>query len=480
MEIDYIITIENKGSDALLKKMNTDHISMVQVDGYPILFHLFNLYKTKRHIIITDEKSKILEEYLRLFSPVNHTVLNRSGDFLGKISDSIPYGNRIMIIKPNVILEEDILSDLMEDNYIGWVGDNMRENDFDYIILKDNNYLMDILASPTYNPGVLRGKIDFKLLNVNEGKKILGYEDLVVDSKKVKSRSYNHIEFYEDKVVKKPKNKMARDFIQIEINWYKRLKELEYGKIPNLLGEEPFTLERIYGNDIYRSNIEFGDRRKVLRNIIEALDDIHSLETTKSNLDSIMYCYYEKTFERIRRVKDIIPFSDHQEITVNGKRCKNILFHLDKFKELVRRELSTDEFNLIHGDCTFSNIILEGDKGVKLIDPRGYFGDEFLYGDKYFDFAKLYFSFFGGYDWFNHGLFNLFLGSAGVELIQEETGWEHLEEEFFNLIGIDNRRRVQIIHGIIWLSITVYVWENYNAICGAFYRGIYILSEYME
>ena len=41
-----------------------------------------------------------------------------------------------------------------------------------------------------------------------------------------------------------------------------------------------------------------------------------------------------------------------------------------------------EEFKLIHGDCTFSNMILKDGDTPILIDPRGYFGKTELYGDE--------------------------------------------------------------------------------------------------
>ena len=50
-----------------------------------------------------------------------------------------------------------------------------------------------------------------------------------------------------------------------------------------------------------------------------------------------------------------------------------------------------DAFVPIHGDPTFSNIIYSShnDKAY-LIDPRGVFGNSQIFGDRYYDIAKLY------------------------------------------------------------------------------------------
>ena len=50
--------------------------------------------------------------------------------------------------------------------------------------------------------------------------------------------------------------------------------------------------------------------------------------------------------------------------------------------------LSCNNFCFIHGDCTFSNLMLREDGSPVLIDPRGYFGYKELYGDPLYDWAK--------------------------------------------------------------------------------------------
>ena len=43
-----------------------------------------------------------------------------------------------------------------------------------------------------------------------------------------------------------------------------------------------------------------------------------------------------------------------------------------------------------------------------------------------------------------------------------------------------NRKKIKLLHAIIWLSLTTYAWEDYDAICGAFYKGLLELQEYLD
>ena len=87
------------------------------------------------------------------------------------------------------------------------------------------------------------------------------------------------------------------------------------------------------------------------------------------------------------------------------------------------------EFHLIHGDCTFSNLMLRNsDYSPVLIDPRGYLGFTELYGDVAYDWAKLYYSVVGNYDQFNRKRFRLTIREDSVQLDIASNGWEALEQ----------------------------------------------------
>ena len=112
-------------------------------------------------------------------------------------------------------------------------------------------------------------------------------------------------------------------------------------------------------------------------------------------------------------VENLSPFALNEYITINGKRCKNIFFNLEKLKQKVN-ELFKTEFCIIHGDCTFSNIMLDTNNNPIFIDPRGYFGFSEIFGDVDYDWAKLYYSIKGNYDQFNNKKFEL-------EILEDEV-----------------------------------------------------------
>jgi Ser/Thr protein kinase RdoA (MazF antagonist) len=95
----------------------------------------------------------------------------------------------------------------------------------------------------------------------------------------------------------------------------------------------------------------------------------------------------------------------------------------DKLKKAVAVCLPSD-FHVIHGDCTFSNIMLSNDTLMPiLIDPRGYFGQTKIYGDVDYDWAKLYYSLKGDYDQFNMKNFMLDIKEDDIIMKIGSNNW---------------------------------------------------------
>jgi thiamine kinase-like enzyme len=148
-------------------------------------------------------------------------------------------------------------------------------------------------------------------------------------------------------------------------------------------------------------------------------------------------------------------------------------------KALDRLVENCKEFAFIHGDCTFSNMMVRENGAPVLIDPRGYFGYSELYGDVRYDWAKVYYSIAGNYDQFNLKRFRLHIADTpdeGVKLEIASNHWEMLADDFIRMTGQD-AYEIKLLHAVIWLSLTTYAWQDYDSVCGAFYNGIYYLEE---
>ena len=298
---------------------------------------------------------------------------------------------------------------------------------------------------------------------------------------KPKCRPFNKMEFKGDIVLKYPLDEQGRKLAEDEILWYKKVIELGYTNIPKIYGFDPLVMEKIKGNNIYEyAFLTKGFKRALLKKVIEALDKLHKLlPPIPANQEDCEDNYLTKTFKRLEKVRDLVPFAQDEIVTINGIKCTNIFAIKEKIATEMR-QMYPESFYLTHGDCTFHNMMIETD-GVRpvLLDPRGYFGKTKLYGDIDYDWAKLYYSVVGDYDQFNRKNFSLEINQNNVELEIVSNNWKNLEQDFFELIGA-NPRKIKLLHAIIWLSLTTYAWEDYDAICGAFYKGLLELQRYLD
>lgn len=217
--------------------------------------------------------------------------------------------------------------------------------------------------------------------------------------------------------------------------------------------------------------------KRVLQGIINALEALHALSPKREANDADSeQTYITKTFERLDLIAPLVPFSDKEFIKINARYYKNPLFEREKIARLARTHFAR-EFALIHGDCTFSNMLFDSfNEKVVLIDPRGYFGKTQFFGDTDYDWAKLYYSICGDYDQFNRKKFTLLIKENEAEMMIKTSGWGDMEKCFFDMLPRVSKDKIKLLHALIWLSLTSYAWEDYDSICAAFYRGTMLLE----
>lgn len=298
---------------------------------------------------------------------------------------------------------------------------------------------------------------------------------------RMRCRPFNRIAIQGDNIIKEAIDKQGEDLAVREIAWYKKLQNRHFDSIPAIYSYSPLTMERIDGKNIYEyTYLPEAQKKYILEKVIACLKNVHSMESVPYDEESYRDAYLDKTYKRLEKVKELVPFANDPAVTVNGKLCRNIFYHQGEVEKLVM-QYAPGEFVLLHGDCTFSNMMLRHDAEPVLIDPRGYFGKTEFCGDAAYDWVKLYYSLFSNYDQFNLKQFSLDIGENGVQLDIASNNWEDMEETFFELLeGEVTRRQMKLLLAVIWLSLTTYAWEDYDSICGAFYNGLYYLEEALE
>lgn len=501
METNYIIVqAGGKGSRMQILTRNKPK-ALVPVNNLPMIFHLFRKYSDKRFIIIGDYKFDVLERYLREFAEVDYKMVCSSGHQgtcagLSEALTYIPNHERFMLIWCDLVLPEEYEIPETSNNVIGISKDfscrwkyqdgKLEEECSDqhgvagHFIFSDKSVIADIPEEGEFVRWLRDKGLVFEeqpLYRTKEYGLYSEWEKLP----KMRCRPFNKITIKGDKIIKKGIDDQGRRLAEREAAWYKKLQGKAFDAIPMIYSYEPLSMELIDGKNIYEyAYLSDNQKRYVIEKIVGCLKEVHRMESVPYDEASYRDAYLDKTYGRLKRVRNLVPFADNPTVIINGKVCRNIFYHQDEVERLVM-QYAPREFVLLHGDCTFSNIMLQYDTKPVLIDPRGYFGRTEFFGDAAYDWAKLYYSLFSNYDQFNLKRFKLDIGEREVKLDIASNNWEKMEDYFFELLdGEVTRRQMKILLAIIWLSLTTYAWEDYDTICGAFYNGLYYLEEALE
>lgn len=469
---------------------------LVPVNNLPIIFYAFQKFPEAEFSIIADYKTDVLEKYLAAFGgKYNYRVIkaNKKGTISGikETISTFAADEPFMIMWCDLILSDNFAIPTECGNYIGiskdfecrwsyingqFIKEPSKENGVAGLFIFENKKLLENIPEEGALVGWLQTQnINFKRLDLYGSKEIgtlLSYSDN--NDSTPRCRPFNSMEFNGDIVVKRGINEQGKKIAVDEINWYKKVKELGYEYIPEIYEYEPLTMKKVQGKNIYEYDcLTRSQKEEILKNIIEALEKLHNLlPPISANRDDCIENYITKTFDRLSKIEHLVPFADREFLRINGQYYKNIFFDREKFSKFLLK-LIPQEFKLIHGDCTFSNLMFDTfNMKTILIDPRGYYGKTKLYGDIDYDWAKLYYSLKGDYDQFNRKKFTLDIKDNEVELAIKPNNWEDMEEFFFDNIPDINKEKIKALHAVIWLSLTTYAWEDYDSICGAFYNGI--------
>lgn len=472
--------------------------ALVPINNLPMIFHLFKKFPDKKFIIIGDYKYDVLEKYLREFADVDYQMVCGSGHTgtcsgIAEAVSYIPEHERFMLIWCDLVLPDEYEIPETERNVIGiskdfrcrWKYENgiFEETPSQEcgvagcFIFKDKAYLKNVPEDGEFVRWLKEKEYVFEEQGLYHTHEYGLYEEWD-KLPKTKCRPFNKVYIKDNKFYKEAIDEQGRKLASREIAWYKELKGKHFENIPDIYGYEPLCMERISGKNIYEyTNISYNEKRNILKQIINCLGEVHELGKIPTDSNSFREAYLGKTYDRLKKVRGLVPFANDEIVVINGKPCRNIFYHQEELEHLVMQYMP-DEFKLLHGDCTFSNTMLKNDEIPMLIDPRGYFGFTELYGDEAYDWAKLYYSLYSNYDQFNLKRFRLHIGEDSVDFEVASNNWEALEEDFFELLdGRVTKKQMKLYLAIIWLSLTTYAWEDYDSICGAFYNGLYYLEE---
>lgn len=500
MEVKYVI-VQAGGKGTRLEYLTKNKPkALVPVNNLPMIFHLFRKYPDKKYIIIGDYKYDVLKNYMNVFANVRYEMIDARGmrGTCAGLKDAlvkIPNDEAFMLIWCDLILPKEYEMPVENNNYIGiskdfkcrWKYENGEFEEEDskengvagQFIFKNKNELQKVPIQGEFVRWLKeQGKkfIPLPLYKTKEYGLLSEYKLLSIQ----RCRPFNRISVEGNCVVKEGIDEQGKKLAIREVAWYKKIQQQNFPNIPQIYDTQPLKMEKISGKNIYEYSLSLEEKKQVLKQIINCIQDIHKLESCAFDKDSFYEAYIGKTYARIGKVYDLVPFAHDRSIRINGEECPNAFVIRDYIESMINQYMPK-EFRLLHGDCTFSNMLLKEGKIPVMIDPRGYFGFTEYYGDPAYDWVKLYYSIVGNYDQFNLKRFSLSIRENDVLIDIQSNHWEDMEDTFFELLDNEvTRKQMKILHAITWLSLTTYAWEDYDSICGAFYKGLLLLKDSMR
>lgn len=501
MKTDYIIVQAGGKGTRLGHYTANKPKALVPINNLPMLFHLFRQFPDAKFVIIADYKAAVMHRYLETFADVQYLIVDAHGQGtcagIGQALEKIPEAVSFMLIWSDLVLSKGFSLPEEEGDYVGlsdgfscrwrYQDDTFEEKPSDetgvagLFLFRDKECLEGVPKEGEFVQWLQRQNKKFKTISLKHTEEfglLSRMEEQNREQSDFSCRPFNRIERTADgKIIKSGLDELGKELAVREKTWYRLVNEKGFTHVPRIFSYEPFVMETVNGKNIFEYQFNQEQKKEILSKLVDCLRELHGLGGMATDYFSIYDAYVKKTWARLDKVRDLIPFADKKIIRINGRNCRNIFFYKPELEKKFAG-YNCAGFALLHGDNTFSNMMLDKDMKPILIDPRGYFGKTEIYGDPVYDWAKLYYSIAGNYDQFNKKHFTLTINENDIQLNIGSNGWEQMEEEFFRLLGNEvDRDYVRLIHAVIWLSLTTYAWEDYDSICGAFYNGLWYLEE---
>lgn len=495
-------------------------MALYPINGHTILHHIVSYYKTSSILIAGYEEFTRLSSHLakeqykdiRLFQlpdlkDLGYTILQSLNE-LGIDSDE-----PVIINFADTLIDNDNLTEncivyktpetaskkwtyLSEENgqILSYV--DQEEDSFDLNIYKlvvgvfsfaHPLYLKKCLLNNKTEKGYsffaaikeYSDKYPFNFIEANHWLD-LGHPDEYFNSQiSVKAREFNHMSFDKNRGILRKTSDDKTKF-KGEIEWYLKLpKKLKYisprvfdscTDINDLFIEmEFYSYPTLHEHFLYGS---YGKEewRKIFDKISFVLNDFSNyLVKSDKIVPSLYEMYYTKTIQRFAQLKknDIFSSFFTGSIVVNGKKYNNLTKIEEKLDDIVKSNLlDVEEFCIIHGDMCFANMLIDDKLNfIKLIDPRGKFGDFDIYGDQRYEIAKLFHSVDGRYDYIIKDLFKVKRIDNTIEYSildnYKFSLFELMKESFKPVIG-SHLKQIEIIEALLFLSMIPLHGENIN------------------
>lgn len=280
-----------------------------------------------------------------------------------------------------------------------------------------------------------------------------------VTEKKFNCRYFNNLSLDDSGVLTK---ESSYEKIEAEIDWFRKVQNNDFGKMSPKLYD--------YGPGAMKYGIEYYD-------YLTLMEYLCYYPLTDYNINVIFSKLFNKLEQIYKDTKTILPefnkytkniLIDKTYIRIDMWNRKDLLekdtvkingidyIGVNKCLELLMKDIekisddSQKYISVVHGDPTFSNILFSPRAQIfRLIDPRGNFDIDTIYGDVRYDIAKLRHCYHGRYDEIINDLFYVEESDEINYKFYKNINYHIYDEIISNYYDMDD---VELIEGLLFIS----------------------------
>ena len=399
----------------------------------------------------------------------NENIYNLETPFqLRLFSNNYPKINAInnnLMIKPKKIVFqlEDILISYKDNEYI---PNKKNINYIKYLRKFGNIIIINTYYDDSILPILEKFEIEYDSINFN-----LVSGDYYINSKNILFDNLEkNLGFYNDKIDARDFNEVISDIdkytkrsddLSGQIDYYLNIPYEIKDIFPLLLDYDDnkkwYSMENIRGLNI--SNL-YTNEELTLKQFDHILGTLHRIHNCKIDTTNNQINIYKNYSEKLKYRYNNYDYSKFD----NSYNLYNFLVeHLEKYKYENRGKIS-----IIHGDPVFTNILINKFGKIKMIDMKGIVGNiNTIYGDIFYDYAKIYQSIIG---------YDEILNDITISKLYKDQFINHFKSRFLERYNEDDFYFLRII--VASLLFTLIPLHN-NDKCIKYYnliKELYIFS----
>lgn len=317
------------------------------------------------------------------------------------------------------------------------------------------------------------------------------------------AREFNELQVDRKNVIKK----QSRDDKTLinEIEWYQQIPTNLQPYLPRLynwstdISEASLSMEYIGYPSLADIQLYGSHGQHIWNAIFHRIFDLvnefgeYSPDAESERItEALEEMYLKKTRHRLNQLRKSPAFEEifeSDQIFVNGTTVPSMEDVLTRFESVVRQNdlLERESLSVIHGDLCLPNILYDSRNEIlKLIDPRGKFGQFTIYGDPRYDLAKLRHSFAGHYEHLINGHYSASWSANDGEIsynIRTSDAQDQRTVRFDSVLEDRTAtplREVKLIEALLFLSMVSLHSDSYERQLCMLAQGLEKISPYLN